>query len=335
MRNFSVIGASSAVIAAVVLAGIGSSACSSESGAADPAIVATAMLGEASDSAHDGELGRLAGMVSGSSSGAGFGSPLGMVDGVPQIALRCDSEPNVDSETICGEELALRSSYSWSDCRMGRGGQGQGRGNGRGGPLSSGSVEVQRALSGFGEDCDSGTTLGFQQTASIDIERRMPSGRSATITGKVASSSEHALGDSEFSETVHVDLSRQMRDADGDPQISVTIGGQLEVAFSVQEAGPQRTFDGTLDYDFGDEGEGKLQLDGVVRLDASACRFPVAGKVTRTLADGSAHQLEYSLPCGAATLDGESIDLGGVLAGQGGRKGAGRRGNGQGDCALD
>lgn len=280
----------------------------------DPAVAAIAIVGESSDNADEPELGRLR------------GNALGLVDGLPGIALKCDAAPTVTTATICGVERAASEHYAWTDCRMGMGGQGKGKGGG--GPVSSGDIEARHDVAGAVEGCDASTTLEFTDVTKLDIERVTPNGRQMTLTGTVTATSAHAMNATEFTKQVEISAERVMRDSDGATLRQVQLSGSASVAFSTDVEGTKRIIDGTVTADFGDGATQAMTLDGVTRLDPNVCRWPVAGTLTRVEADGTSHELVFSSSCGTATLDGASIDLNA----QRGKGGHGKHGKGSGNC---
>lgn len=261
----------------------------------DPGVAAMAIVGESTDNADEPELGRMR------------GTALGLVDGLPGIALKCDATPTVTNATVCGTERPASESYAWTDCRMGMGGQGKGKGSG--GPISSGSIEVRHEVAGAAEGCDASTALEFTDVTDLDIERVTPNGRHMTLTGKVTATSAHSKNATAFTKQVEISARRAMVDSDGATLHQVQLAGTASVAFSVDAEGTKRVVDGKLTADLGDGATQAITLAGVTRLDPNLCRWPVAGTLTRVEADGTSHELVFSASCGAATLDGASIDL--------------------------
>jgi uncharacterized protein YndB with AHSA1/START domain len=288
--RFTLIGLSAASILAFA------SGCATEpNGDEDPGVAAMAIVGESTDNADEPDLGRMR------------GGALGLVDGLPGIALKCDEAPSVTHATVCGSELAASESYAWTDCRMGMGGQGKGKGSG--GPVSSGSIEVRHDVAGAAEGCDASSALEFTDVTDLDIERVTPSGRHMTLTGKVTATSVHSAEGTTFTKQVQISVRRTVADSDGATLREVQLSGTASVAFSVDDEGTKRVVDGELSADLGDGAAQGITLKGVTRLDSNLCRWPVAGTLTRVDADGTPHELVFSDNCGTATLDGESIDL--------------------------
>jgi hypothetical protein len=288
--RFTLVGLTAAAVLALA-AGCTTEPNSSE----DPGVAAMAIVGESTDNADEPELGRMR------------GTALGLVDGLPGIALKCDATPTVTNVTVCGTEQAASESYAWTDCRMGMGGQGKGKGGG--GPVSSGGIEVRHEVAGAVEGCDASTVLEFTDVTDLDIGRVTPNGRHMTLTGKVTATSARSVNANVFTKQVEISARRAMVDSDGATLHQVQLSGTASVAFSVDTEGTKRVVDGKLTADLGDGATQAITLAGVTRLDPNLCRWPVAGTLTRVEADGTSHELVFSSSCGTATLDGESIDL--------------------------
>lgn len=288
--RFTLVGLPAAAILAFA-SGCGTEPSSSE----DPGVTAMAMVGESTDNADEPELGRMR------------GTALGLVDGLPGIALKCDATPTVTKATVCGTEQAASESYAWTDCRMGMGGQGKGKGSD--GPVSSGGIEVRHEVAGVAEGCDASTPLESTDVTDLDIQRVTPNGRTMTLTGNVTATSSHSVNATALTKQVEITVRRAMLDSDGETLHQVQLFGTASVAFSVDAEGTKRVIDGELTADLGDGATQAITLAGVTRLDPNLCRWPVAGTLTRIGADGTSHELVFSASCGTATLDGESIDL--------------------------
>lgn len=287
--------------------------CSAEPlGNEDHTVTAMAIVSESSDNADERELGRMR------------GAGLGLIDGLPGIALKCDATPTVTTAAVCGVELASTESYAWTDCRMGMAGHGKGKGGG--GPVSSGNIEARHSIAGAAEGCDASTALEFTDVTDLDIDRVMPNGRHMTLTGKVTAVSAHSVDATTFTKQVEISAERVMTDSDGAVLREVKLSGSASVAFSITAEGTQRVIDGNMTADFGDDSTQAMTFVGVTRLDPDRCRWPVAGTVTRVESDGTSHELVFSSACGTATLDGASLDLNA----QRGNGGYGKRG--QGNC---
>jgi hypothetical protein len=299
----------SGIVVLVLASGCATEVTSSE----DPGVAVAAIVGETSDNADEPDLGRMR------------GTALGLVDGLPGIALRCDPTPTVVTASVCGTDLAASETYAWTDCRMGLGGQG--KGNGMGGPVSSGTVEVRHEVAGTTDGCDASTELQFSDTTDLDIARVTPRGRHMSLIGKVAATSTHGVNATTFTKQVEIAVQRTMSDSDDVTLRQVRLSGSASVAFSVDAAGTKRVIDGKLVADFGDGSTQSITLEGVTRLDPNLCRWPVAGTSTRVEPDGTNHQLVFSSTCGTATLDGVAVDLNA-------QRGGGHGKSGKRNCAM-
>lgn len=286
----------------------------------DPGVAAIAILGESSDNADEPDLGRMR------------GNGLGLVDGLPGIALKCDVTPTVATAIICGVEQPANETYSWTDCRMGMAGRGKGKG--QGGPVSNGSIQVRHDVSGTTEDCDATTTLEWTDTTDLDIARQTPRGRRMSLNGTVTATSTHNIEAQAFTKQLEIAVQREMIDADGATLREVGITGTASVSFSVGTESTMRVIDGTLTADLGDGSSQSILLAGVTRLDPDRCRWPVAGSLVRVEADETRHELQFSSDCGLATLDGSAVDLNEQRGNGGhGMQGKGKgKGSGDGSC---
>jgi len=282
-------------LTAVAVLALATGCASEPNGNEDPGVAAMAIVGESTDNADEPELGRMR------------GTALGLVDGLPGIALKCDATPTVTNATICGTERAASESYVWTDCKMGMGGQGKSKGSG--GPVSSGDIEVRHEVAGTVDGCDASAALEFTDVTDLDIARVTPNGRHMTLTGKVTATSAHSLNATAFTKQVEISARRAMVDSDGATLRQVQLSGTASVAFSVDAEGTKRVVDGKLSADLGDGATQAITLAAVTRLDSNLCRWPVAGTLTRVEADGTSHELVFSASCGTAILDGETIDL--------------------------
>jgi hypothetical protein len=112
----------------------------------------------------------------------------------------------------------------------------------------------------------------------------------------------------------------------------VHVVGARTVSFSSDDP-PVRTVNGSYTETFSDGATHTTTEVDVVQPPRSVCPWPTSGTLTRTAADGTRHELAYGPTCGAATLDGEAVDLtvrrggperhGGPDGGRGGRPGGG------------
>jgi hypothetical protein len=184
-----------------------------------------------------------------------------------------------------------------------------GRGKGGSPPTSSGTIENEHNVTGDTESCDETTELSWTDSSVIDITRSMPNGRHLSLVGTVTGTSLHAIEATAYTKQIDIALQRQMTESDGTSKRTVDIKGELSVAFSLDESGALRVFDGTLQTTFDNEIAYDVTLKQVLRRDASICKWPVEGTLTRVDSDGVSHELAFSPTCGVATLDGVTIDL--------------------------
>lgn len=345
MRQRRTLAVSSTVIAALLLLGLSGPACSSLADQAEQAWATGALSSETEPSLRRGAPDPLLAIGPG---GPNSGMGLGMIEGVPEVALRCDESPEIEYQTVCGQEIPRVTTYEWSECHAGLRKSRQGRDmNGAG---SSGSVVVTSVVSGTTDTCDATSSVQIDESIRVAVSRVTPRGLTIAHTGVLESTSRHPLGASEYVKEVKVDLHRELTNDSAQSRVSGDIRGEATVAYTAAGGGVQRTLDGALRYDFGDAGSGTLELESVIRVDSSVCWYPVGGKVTRTDTQNNVTEIAYSGACGQATVNGATIGLGDV-EGYGGR-GHGRgahhgRGNGNGngrthqgrmgsgDCPLD
>lgn len=269
--------------------------CTSEPSNEDPGVATIAILGESGDNADESDLGRMR------------GAGLGLIDGLPGLALKCDAEPEITQASVCGVELPTGENYSWTDCKMSN--FGQGKGKGKGGPVSSGNIEIRHDVEGTTADCDGTTALTFSDSTDLAVQRIMPNGRAMTLTGSISATSTHSANATIYTKEVEISALREMSDEDGTLLRHVEIKGTASVAFAVDANGTVRVINGQLTADLGDGDTHEVALVGVTRRDNAQCRWPVAGTLTRVETDGTSHELVFSSTCGQATLDGASIDL--------------------------
>lgn len=290
------------------------SGCTDVPATEDLGVTTTAILGESGDNADESDLGRLR------------GAGVGLIEGLPGIALKCDAEPTTTTEMICGQELPASERYEWSECKLGMNGQRKGKGGG--GPVTAGSIEVLHGVADTLDDCDATTQLNFTDTTNLDVERVMPNGRHMVLSGSVVGTSAHSVTATAFTKHVELTVRRDLSNSDGTALAQVEISGTASVAFSIDADGTRRVIDGNLTAGLADDETQSITLKGVTRLDTDRCGWPVAGTLTRVESDGTTHELVFSSTCGIATLDGESVDLS-QQRGNGGNHG--KKGNG--DCS--
>lgn len=283
----------------------------------DPNVSVAALIGEGSDLAHALYLSGLTGGPALASSGAG-----------PIMAARCDGEPDIQNQDVCGVLVPETMRFEWTAC-------GAPPGDGPSPPedfscpnhggvpqgdeiMSRGTVDITNTVAldpvigGTPEaliGCDSSTVLSWKQTSVVDMERAGRWGNTVHLTGKTQSEAKHALDASTLEIGATLDTVRTMKDENGTVIKSVRIQGRVETVLDRSAMPPVRTMNGTMEANFGEGEIGKVQLKDVVRQGPMACFWPISGTVLRTDAEGREHKLEFGPGCGEATLDGEAITL--------------------------
>jgi hypothetical protein len=285
----------------------------------DPAVTASETLATAADTVHAPEL---AGLMDGLASAQGAGIPGG------QELFRCDPNPQITYIEVCGKSFPSSIHASWTWC-AGRGGSAQGGdprriAGERNHPRfdSSGTVDITTTVTPSSADCGQGTVLSFAKTTNFQITRGGDKG-GMTISGSSTATSQRQLGEMTFTESNRLDITRAATGANGVAGREVHLTGTVTTAFDRSSGAATRTLNGTLSAQFGDGTTGTILLANLVR--ERGCHFPTSGTVTRTLANGTSHELAFGPACGQATLDGKAISLFGH-GGKHGHRGWGGRG---------
>ncbi len=291
-----------------------------------PAAQASEALGTASDSAHSMELERLI---------AGLDGDLKREQ---HEAFRCDPEPEVTEVQVCDKTVPSRMRFEWTECSRApfqrpppEAGQTQdGQWMPRGGGLpppgdaaptsSSGTVELVNDVIVTPEGtCGPETRLDSLQSATFSTTHTRPDGSVVTFQGTATSSGNRLVSETSFTRTGTVDTTREVRDAEGQVVRSLHLSGTLSVAFDGSGEEPVRILSGKFDAALADGTTSVITVEELRRT--RGCRWPIAGTVVQTQADGTEHVLGFGPECGSATLDGEAYELRGGHHGREGRDG--------------
>ncbi|HEX8438861.1 hypothetical protein [Archangium sp.] len=303
-----------------------------------PAVEASEALGAASDSAHSVELERLI---------AGLDGDLKREQ---HEAFRCDPEPEVTEVQVCGETVPSRMRFEWTECTrapfhrppegpgqdgqwtpparpVGQEGQGPRRGGGphapgEGAPTSSsGTVELVNDVTVVPEGtCGPETRLDSLQSATFSSTHTGPDGRVVTFQGTTTSQGNRLVSETIFTRTGTLDTTRQVKDAEGNVVRGLHLSGSLSVTFDGSGEAPVRILSGKFDAALADGTTSVITVEELRRT--RGCRWPIAGTVTQSQADGTEHVLGFGPECGTATLDGAAYELrGGGHHGRGGHDG--------------
>jgi hypothetical protein len=306
--------------AAALLLGLGGAGC--QAGGPTAAVTATtaelaattASMGTGSDLSSAPELaGMMAGLI-----------PPRVPDGIE--GFRCDSTPTITTTTVCGHDFPSSIQLDWTACTArpdhgggpgpspsGGGGAGAGgvaddRGDGA---TSAGTVSITNTVSvDPAGACDGAATYTFTRSSNADVTTTETDGTSAEVVAAVSSTSTRQPDAKSFAQTKTYDVQRVDRDASGATTRTTHLAGQVSETFDGSGATPVRTIDGSVTRDAADGTTTTLSLTGVTLPVAGDCRWPTAGTVVETAADGTtAHTLVFGPTCGAATLDGAAIAL--------------------------
>ncbi|MCA9607640.1 MAG: hypothetical protein KC619_18660 [Myxococcales bacterium] len=201
------------------------------------------------------------------------------------LARRCDPEPAVTRATLCEREVAAIE-LAWEDCLIAAGPEAPAELEGA---TSSGTVASWVELD------DPDACGGAVRHARFVVDGSLPTGAVSHLEGVVTSTlGEQAAGIViSASRSVAFDDTRRF-EATLDGELTRSEGGLSgELAFAhVSPRGARN---------------GALTLSGIVRT--PECRWPVAGTVRRVDREGVEHELAFGPDCGAATRDGEPVDL--------------------------
>jgi hypothetical protein len=173
---------------------------------------------------------------------------------------------------------------------------------------SSGTVDVTNTVTDASGSCASGGEFSFSEQVTFSIARTDPRRGSQQIAGTTQSSSQHALGATQFTKMTQLDVHRTDADSDGGSD-SGELSGTVSVAFDNSSGNPMRTINGQLSRTDPDGSTDQVTLNNVVREPPRICRTPTSGSLVYVAEDGSNHTLTFGPSCGAASLDGSSVDL--------------------------
>lgn len=150
------------------------------------------------------------------------------------------------------------------------------------------------------------TSAALYRVAPVQFDRTLAAGVTMHVTGTVTA--QRTSPDAKLVE-VDVDLTRQVvRDGIGAAMATGHVSGHISMTIDDSAA---RTLDGQLAVSFESprgSREGTITLTHVLRQQAGACPWPIGGSITRASGDQT-HTLTFSGDCGAATLDGEPVEL--------------------------
>lgn len=150
------------------------------------------------------------------------------------------------------------------------------------------------------------TSAALYRVAPVQFDRTLAAGITMHVTGTVTA--QRAALDAKLME-LDVNLTRQVvRDGMGAAMATGHVSGHISMTIDDSAA---RTLDGQLAVSFESprgSRAGTITLASVLRQKAGACPWPVGGSITRESGDQT-HTLAFSGDCGAATLDGEPVDL--------------------------
>lgn len=263
--------------------------------------------------------------------GKGFG--LGGKDAIE--GFHCDAEPDVTPITVCGRELPAAIHLEWTDCaaahhggKKGGGAEAMGAKGDKGkagdaglpagdserparpegedgmGP-SSGTVDITAAYS-TPEGCEGAIVV--TQVVTFEVQRANADGEVFTVAGTASSLASLGASGPPQRKQASLDVTRSVADSAGAVLRSVHLTGQSEVAFS-SDTPPTRTVNESLQAEYSDGTVGRVTRTDVVIPPRDVCEWPLSGTLVRTKPDGTTSTLVYGPDCGAATLDGEVIEL--------------------------
>ncbi len=326
------------LLGTVLLAAALGTGCGSALGEETPAAQASEALGTASDSSHSMELERLI---------AGLDGDLKREQ---HEAFRCDPEPEVTHVQVCDETVPSRMRFEWTECSrapfrrpseggpmqdgqwtpppppVGQEGMGPMRGGGHPPPgdaaptSSSGTVELINDITVAPEGtCGPETRLDSLRSATFSTKHTRPDGSVVTFQGTTTSKGNRLVSETTFTRTGTLDTTREVRDAEGNVVRSLHLSGTLSVTFDGSGEAPVRILSGKFDAALADGTSSVITVEELRRT--RGCRWPIAGTVVQTQADGTEHVLGFGPECGSATLDGEAYELRGGHHGREGRDG--------------
>jgi hypothetical protein len=272
---------------------------------------ATGSVGMASDMSSAPEL---AGLMEGL-------MPPRLPDGVE--GFRCDSTPTIQTTTVCDRTFPSSIALDWTGCAA-RPHDGSGSGPGPGGPdggpargdgdddgaTSAGTVTITNSVSiDPAGSCDPGATYTFDRSAKADVTTTETDGDAAEVVASISTTSTRQPSTKTFTQLKTYAITRTDRDAQGATTRTTQISGQVTESFDGSGATPVRTIDGTLEHDRDGGTSVSLTVTGVVLPVAGDCRWPTAGTIVATKADGTTRTLVFGPTCGQATLDGAAVTL--------------------------
>ena len=227
-------------------------------------------------------------------------------------ALACDESPEVIAASVCGHELVREAHFAWTDCVIDHPGD-------RPDPTVSGSLDLTRDTVA---DADCGAAT-ITDAATFAVTLELGAGHRAEMTGSLDAVSNRDLATATFTRDVELAATRTLYLGD-DAAHSIDLHGSLHITVNTSDDGPVRTVDGTLNMLRGDDDDAAaIVLHGVVHRPQSECAWPTAGELVRSTPEGGSVTLTFGPACGAASLDGEPVDLSTAERGPG-RRGPGR-----------